>query len=78
MKPSIFIGALAVLALATGVPNARSAEHSEQNVLGDSKGNHELDCLVIRPWSADDGPDDFEYPVIGWANGENSRQSSSS
>ena len=38
-------------------------------VIGFSKGNHELDCTVIRPWSgtADDGAG--PHPVIAWANG---------
>ncbi len=69
MKPFIVIGAFAAVALLAGAPSAQSAEHSEQPVFVDSKGNHALDCLVIRPWSDEDGPDERLYPVIGWANG---------
>jgi dienelactone hydrolase len=43
--------------------------YSEQLVEGPSRGNHELDCLVIRPWSSTSGPDDTQYPIIAWANG---------
>jgi dienelactone hydrolase len=42
---------------------------SEIRVTGDSQGNHEIDCTVIRPWRSSRGPADYEYPVIGWANG---------
>ena len=69
MKPSIVVGALAALAFFAGPADAGSAEHSEQVVVGPAAGNHELDCLVIRPWREDEGPDDRLYPVIGWANG---------
>ena len=33
------------------------------------KGNHELSCTVIQPWSESSGPGNFQYPVIVWANG---------
>ena len=69
MKSSVVAGAFAALVLFAGPPAARSAEHSEQLVEGTSQGNHELDCLVIRPWRDAAGPDDGPYPVIGWANG---------
>ena len=42
---------------------------SEELVEGSSRGNHELDCSVIRPWSDKDGPDDRLYAVIGRLNG---------
>jgi hypothetical protein len=44
---------------------------SEYHVTGHSRGNHELDCTVIRPWNEGDGPDpgNVQYPVIAWANG---------
>jgi dienelactone hydrolase len=45
------------------------AKYSEQIVTGDSKGNHALDCTVIRPWHSSSGPGDTQYPVIVWANG---------
>ena len=66
MKPSIVAGATALALLAGPAP---AADFSEQIVEGPSAGNHELDCLVIRPWSETEGPDDRLYPVIGWANG---------
>ena len=60
----------AVLALFVGQASAASpAKFSEQHVTGLSEGNHELDCLVIRPWSDKSGPGNREYPVIAWANG---------
>jgi hypothetical protein len=37
-------------------------------VVGNSVGNHELDCTIIRPWVK--APDaEEEFPVIAWANG---------
>lgn len=69
MKSYPILGALAALALLAGPLSAAPAEHSEQLVVGDSQGNHALDCLVIRPWREDAGPQDRLYPVIGWANG---------
>jgi hypothetical protein len=69
MKPHAFAGAVAALVLFAGPSFAGSAKYSEQLVVGDSQGNHELDCLVIRPWPEGKGPDDRLYPVIGWANG---------
>jgi hypothetical protein len=69
MKSSVAVGAFAALALLAGPAFAGSAGYSEQFVTGNSQGNHELDCVVIRPWNAEAGPDDRLYPVIGWANG---------
>lgn len=69
MKPLLMVGAFAALALLAGAPSAEPVKHSEQQVFVFSEGNHALDCLVIRPWSDEDGPDDRTYPVIGWANG---------
>jgi hypothetical protein len=37
-----------------------------QRVVGNSRGNHELDCTVILPNSLQAGQ---TYPVIAWANG---------
>ena len=42
-------------------------ENSETTVIGHSRGNHRLDCTVIRPWCQDPGA--YQYPVIVWANG---------
>ncbi len=69
MKSYLAVGAFAALALLAGPASAKSARHSEQTVVGKSQGNHELDCVVIRPWREDEGPDERLYPVIGWANG---------
>lgn len=38
-------------------------------VTGNSQGNHELDCTIIRPWAGQADPDQRPYPVIAWANG---------
>jgi hypothetical protein len=69
MKPLLAAGAFAALALLAGPASAEPSAHSEQIVTGGSKGNHELNCLVIRPWAAEAGPEDRLYPAIGWANG---------
>ena len=69
MNPFMMVGAFAALALLAGAPSAQPVGHSEQPVFVFSKGNHALDCLVIRPWSDAGGPDDRIYPAIGWANG---------
>ncbi len=69
MKPSVAFGAFTALVLLAGPASAAPAKHSEQHVMGDSRGNHELDCVVIRPWREGSGPDDRLYPAIGWANG---------
>ncbi|SHO51570.1 hypothetical protein [Desulfopila aestuarii] len=42
--------------------------YSEEVVGGSPKGNHQLDCTVIRPW-ANKAPTGVTYPIIGWANG---------
>jgi hypothetical protein len=69
MKPSLIAGAFAVLTLLAGPSSAGPTKYSEQLVEGASQGNHELDCVVIRPWREDAGPGERLYPVIGWANG---------
>ena len=69
MKSSAAVGAVAALVLLAGPQSVRSAEYSEQSVVGTSQGNHELDRIVIRPWSDDAGADERPYPAIGWANG---------
>ncbi len=63
---SIFVAALMLIALQAG---GAPAKFSEQRVTGHSKGNHALDCIVIRPWTSRSGPDAMLYPVIAWANG---------
>ncbi len=42
---------------------------SEMTVTGMSRGNHVLDCTVIRPWTSSPNPKAVPYPVIAWANG---------
>jgi hypothetical protein len=48
---------------------AGPARYSEEHVTGPAKGNHELNCTVIRPWVSPPGPKQGPYPVIVWANG---------
>lgn len=43
-------------------------DFSEERIGGTPKGNHKLDCTVIRPW-LEEGLPESVYPVIGWANG---------
>ncbi len=70
MKTRVALGLFAALVLLVGQATAAPlAPYSEQLVEGPSQGNHELDCLVIRPWSSTSGPGDTQYPIIGWANG---------
>ncbi|MFT5220603.1 MAG: hypothetical protein ACI9LO_001333 [Planctomycetota bacterium] len=38
-------------------------------IRGNSKGNHDLDCTIIRPWASAADPLQSPYPVIAWANG---------
>ena len=60
----------AVLVLFIGQASAAPPGVSFQFVEGLSKGNHELDCKVIRPWSEKSGPPaNRKFPVIAWANG---------
>jgi dienelactone hydrolase len=68
MKTRVVFGLFAALVLLVGQATA-APPYSEQLVEGPSQGNHELDCLVIRPWSDTSGPGNTQYPVIGWANG---------
>ncbi len=69
MKTTTASGLFAILILVTSMASGAPERHSEQQVVGHSKGNHELDCLVIRPWTKGSGPEDLLYPVIAWANG---------
>jgi hypothetical protein len=70
MKTRIAFGLAAALVLLVGqAVAAPPAEYSEQEVTGSTQGNHELDCLVIRPWSSTSDPGNSQYPVIAWANG---------
>jgi dienelactone hydrolase len=68
MKTRVVFGLFVALVLLVGQATA-APPYSEQLVEGPSQGNHELDCLVIRPWSDPSGPGNTQYPVIGWANG---------
>ncbi len=63
-------GVLAAALFLTGeVLAGPPQQFSEQLVEGRSKGNHALDCTVIRPWSETGGPKNDLYPAIGWLNG---------
>lgn len=42
-----------------------SSGYSEELVV--SGGKVKLDCTVIKPWTS--SPDNYQYPVIAWANG---------
>ncbi len=68
------LGAFAILTTLVATPAVGAPEHPEQLVSGKSMGNHDMDCLVIRPWLVhrpwgDGGPGEFAYPVIGRVNG---------
>lgn len=70
----VVLGLLAALVLLVGQATAAKPEpapkFSFQFVKGISEGNHELDCKVIRPWSAESGPPaNRKFPVIAWASG---------
>lgn len=42
----------------------------DYHIGGSPKGNHQLDCTLILPWTSIDGPEEGKrYPVIAWANG---------
>jgi dienelactone hydrolase len=70
MKTRVVFGLFVALVLLVGQATAAPpAQYSEQLVEGPTQGNHELDCLVIRPWSSTSGPGNTQYPIIGWANG---------
>jgi dienelactone hydrolase len=62
---------LALLVLT--IPSMGLAQTSlDGPIIGNSEGNHRLDCTVIRPWEGDGGPADLSngpFPVIGWGNG---------
>jgi dienelactone hydrolase len=55
-----------VLAGLLVVPAMADSLFTEGEVVGHSKGNHRLDCYIVRPWQ--DEPEG-QYPVIVWANG---------
>lgn len=71
MKLRTLLALFLLLAIFVGQAFAQPpAAYSEQLVTGrPSKGNHRLDCTVIRPWRTSSGPGDSQYPVIIWANG---------
>ena len=49
-----------------------AATSRDDPIVGDSEGNHRLDCTVVRPWAGNGGPDmipDGGFEVIGWTNG---------
>jgi dienelactone hydrolase len=70
MKTPVAFSLFASLILLIGQAFASPPEdtYSEERVTGRSRGNHDLDCTIIRPWG-EAGPDAAPYPVIAWANG---------
>ena len=70
MMAKVVFGLFVVLFVFAGSALAApTVRYSEDTVTGDSNGNHELDCTVIRPWKSRSGPGNAQYPVIVWANG---------
>lgn len=65
----LLISCAVILVASLGVSTARADGHSTELVQGNSKGNHRLDCLVIRPWVESAPVDADPFPIIGWANG---------
>jgi len=46
--------AMAGVGLALCLPSGAAAEdHSIEFIVGNSQGNHRLDCRIIRPWPGD-------------------------
>ena len=71
MNRKLILGLIVVVMLFVGLvagPAMADAGYSEDEVVGHSKGNHRLDCYVVRPW-AEGAPEGGPYPVIVWANG---------
>ena len=58
--------ATAVL-FAVGAPAFAQVPIDDQ-VVGNSEGNHRLDCTVVRPWAEGANPSG-PFPVVGWTNG---------
>ncbi len=69
MKTKITSAFFAALMLTAVQAGSAAEKHSELHITGHSKGNHGLDCIIIRPWSSRSGPDNALYPIIAWANG---------
>jgi dienelactone hydrolase len=72
MSRKLILGLFVIVVLFVGIA-ARPAMadengFSEDEVVGHSRGNHRLDCYIVRPWEGE-APDDTQYPVIVWANG---------
>ncbi len=69
MRVSKLFTVVCLIGAALLLTGAGPVQYSEEVVTGTTQGNHDLDCLVIRPWSDSSGPGDGTYPVIAWANG---------
>lgn len=64
--------AIVLVLLLTGTNSVLAQTSRDEPIIGDSQGNHRLDCTVIRPWAGDGKPAEIPaggYPVIGWTNG---------
>ena len=71
MNRKLILGLIVVVLLFVGLvagPATADGGFSEDSVVGNSKGNHRLDCYIARPWN-DGAPSGGPYPVIVWANG---------
>lgn len=71
MIKKLLLASFVIVLLFTGLafkPASALDGFSEDEVVGHSKGNHRLDCYIVRPWDGDP-PENTEFPVIVWANG---------
>jgi dienelactone hydrolase len=70
MKIVTLVASFFLIVAALFTLGAGPVKHSEVTYPEEPpKGNHELSCTVIQPWSDRSGPGNFQYPVIVWANG---------
>ncbi len=67
MRFSTMFTVCCLIGAALVLTGAGPVKYSEELVTGATRGNHDPDCLVIRPWSASSGPGNATYPVIAWA-----------
>ena len=65
----IAVQAAAVDKTPTGDVICEASNHYCERITGHAKGNHELDCTIIRPWAKGGSGTRSDYPVIAWANG---------
>ena len=65
----IFLLVAGLILLGAGPGKNSEDPWSEVYLTGTTQGNHDLDCMVIQPWSESSDPTDAPYPIIVWANG---------